>query len=181
MTNSKKIGFGGGCHWCTEAVFQSLIGIIDVQQGWIASDGEHNTLSEAVIIDYDDTLIPLEVLIEIHLNTHKSTSEHSMRKKYRSAIYVFSKEEEEENKIKNILEILQSKFENKLITQVLQFSEFKPSREAITNYYYKNPQKPFCETFINPKLKLLLERFNNYTDLNKVAHLNTKASCEPTE
>jgi peptide-methionine (S)-S-oxide reductase len=168
---NQKIGFGGGCHWCTEAVFQSLIGVKNVQQGWIASDGDHSTFSEAIIIDYDAILIPLEVLIEIHLFTHKSTSQHSMREKYRSAIYVFNKEEE--LKIGGTLESLQPKFNQKLITQILPFSEFKPSREAITNYYYNNPQKPFCETFISPKLKLLLERFSNYTDSNKIAHLNS--------
>ncbi|PWH82612.1 peptide methionine sulfoxide reductase [Algibacter marinivivus] len=171
MNSLQRIGFGGGCHWCTEAVFQSLHGVINVQQGWIASDGENNTFSEAVIIDYDARLIPLDVLIEIHLHTHKSTSAHSMRKKYRSAIYVFRKEDEEITK--DILESYQSKFNNKLITQVLPYSEFKPSREAITNYYFKNPQKPFCKTFINPKLKLLLKKFSTYTN-NKIAHLNTE-------
>ena len=171
MKKLNKIGFGGGCHWCTEAVFQSLIGVENVQQGWIASNGENDTFSEAVIIDYDSDLIPLEVLTEIHLHTHKSTSTHSMRKKYRSAIYVFN---DEEIQVSKILKVLQPKFNNNIVTQVLPFSDFKPSREEITNYYYKNPQKPFCETFINPKLKLLLERFEIYTDLNKIEHLNIK-------
>lgn len=171
MNSLQRIGFGGGCHWCTEAVFQSLIGVKNVKQGWITSDGENNTFSEAVIVDYDARLISLDILIEIHLHTHKSTSAHSMRKKYRSAIYVFNKKEE--IKINNLLEAFQPKFNNKLITQVLPYSEFKPSREAITNYYYKNPQKPFCETFINPKLKLLLEKFSSYAN-NKIAHINTE-------
>ncbi|GAA4241436.1 peptide-methionine (S)-S-oxide reductase [Winogradskyella damuponensis] len=174
MKHFEKIGFGGGCHWCTEAVFQSLIGVEQVQQGWISSSGDNATLSEAVIVNYNAALISLEVLIEIHLYTHKSTSDHSMRQKYRSAIYVF--DEIKENKVLNVLKTLQSKFNNKLVTQVLPFSEFKPSREAISNYYYKNPNKPFCETFINPKLKLLLERFGNYTDISKTAHLNIKVS-----
>lgn len=80
MKKLKKIGFGGGCHWCTEAVFQSLKGVKSVQQGWIASKNEHFEFSEAVIVDFDPSSIPLKVLIEIHLHTHKSTSEHSMRK-----------------------------------------------------------------------------------------------------
>ena len=41
-----KIGFGGGCHWCTEAVFQSLKGVAKVEQGWIASFDEYNSFSE---------------------------------------------------------------------------------------------------------------------------------------
>jgi peptide-methionine (S)-S-oxide reductase len=46
-----KIGFGGSCHWCTEAIFLSLKGVTAVKQGWIASDGQNSTFSEAVIVD----------------------------------------------------------------------------------------------------------------------------------
>ncbi len=77
MNKIDKIGFGGGCHWCTKAVFQSLNGVNNVKQGWIASDGEAFAFSEAVIVEYNAKIIPLEVLIEVHLRTHKSTSEHS--------------------------------------------------------------------------------------------------------
>ncbi len=94
MGNLEKIGFGGGCHWCTEAVFQSLKGVEKVEQGWIASEGEASTLSEAVIVHFDTSQISLVLLIEIHLLTHESTSEHSMRKKYRSAIYYFDVEQQ---------------------------------------------------------------------------------------
>ncbi|MBO6605821.1 peptide-methionine (S)-S-oxide reductase [Psychroserpens sp.] len=160
MKKLKKIGFGGGCHWCTEAVFQSLKGVKSVQQGWIASKNEHFEFSEAVIVDFDPSSIPLKVLIEIHLHTHKSTSEHSMRKKYRSAVYVFN--QEDEVIVMNTILELQSNFNNKLVTKVLGFSKFKPSREEIANYYYRNPKKPFCETFINPKLQFLLKEYSGY-------------------
>ena len=85
-----KIGFGGGCHWCTEAVFQSLKGVAKVEQGWIASFDEYDSFSEAVIVYYNETVISLETLIDVHLYTHRSNSDHSMRKKYRSAVYTFS-------------------------------------------------------------------------------------------
>ncbi len=165
----EKIGFGGGCHWCTEAVFQSLTGVDQVDQGWIASEGEATAFSEAVIVAYDMSKIPLKALIEIHLLTHKSTSDHSMRKKYRSAVYVFSKSQDA--KVNMILESLQVEFDHALVTQVLPFIEFKPSKEEFKAYYYKNPQKPFCENFIHPKLKLLLKRFSQYTNKEKLDHL----------
>lgn len=169
MDNLEKIGFGGGCHWCTEAVFQHLRGVKKVEQGWIASSGENNTLSEAVIVEFDASIISIEILIEVHLRTHKSTSKHSMRKKYRSAIYTFS---EKQNKtIKVILNNLQSKFEEKIITKIIPFVEFKASREQIQNYYKKNPEKPFCETFINPKLSLLLKEFTDFTRSEDLQHL----------
>jgi peptide-methionine (S)-S-oxide reductase len=93
-----------------------------------------------------------------------------MRKKYRSAIYYFNEEERE--LILAILKRFQSKFDNQLITQVLSFVSFKPSGNEIQNYYYKNPVKPFCTSFISPKLKLLLSSFSIFTDTEKLKHLN---------
>ena len=169
MEALSKIGFGGGCHWCTEAVFQSLEGVHSVEQGWIASDGEAFTFSEAVIVRYNSNRIPLNILLEVHLHTHKSTSEHSMRKKYRSAVYFFNNDDQKV--IKSIIKTLQPRFENKLVTQILPFKGFKPSGDNFKDYYYKNPQKPFCETFINPKLNVLLYKFTNYVVTEKLQHL----------
>jgi peptide-methionine (S)-S-oxide reductase len=54
---------------------------------------------------------------------------------------------------------------------VCPFQSFKASRDDIQNYYTKNPEKPFCETFINPKLKLVLERFSEHTNMEKLKYL----------
>ena len=160
MNTYTKIALGGGCHWCTEAVFQALKGVTKVEQGYVASVEENTSFSEAVIIHFNEAVIGLSVLIEIHLHTHKSTSNHSMRDKYRSAIYYFS--EVQKNEATDILNGLKNTFEEGIITEVLPFSEFKASREAIQNYYKKNPEKPFCKQFINPKLKLLVNKFSKH-------------------
>jgi peptide-methionine (S)-S-oxide reductase len=173
MNKLNKIVLGGGCHWCTEAVFQSLIGVSKVEQGFVASTDANSEFSEAVIVYFDDSKIPLSILIEVHLHTHKSTSNHSMRTKYRSAIYTFS--EDQNNLVKSHLELFQFQFQNKLITQILPFDRFKASREQIQNYYYNNPEKPFCESFINPKLQMLLKNFSKYTDQNKLKHLKNES------
>ena len=162
MDRKAKIAFGGGCHWCTEAVFQSLLGVKKVEQGFVASIGNQSTFSEAVIVHFSPCIISLKTLIEIHLHTHKSTVAHAMRTKYRSAIYYFSEEQkiEAETQLNNF----QTEFNNNLITKVYPFSRFKASREAIQNYYQKNPNKPFCERFINPKLNLLMRNFQDVVD-----------------
>ena len=159
-----KIALGGGCYWCTEAVFQSLIGISKVDQGFIASKDENNTFSEAVIVTFNSEEISLKTLVEVHLYTHKSTSQHSMRKKYRSAIYVFS--ESQKIEIHKIISNLQGNFQQEIITQILEFKEFKSSENQFKNYYYSNPEKPFCETFINPKLQFLLTHFSKQVKPN---------------
>ncbi|WP_349267471.1 peptide-methionine (S)-S-oxide reductase [Pseudalgibacter alginicilyticus] len=130
MKKLQKIGFGGGCHWCTEAIFLSLIGIEKVKQGYIASVGKNDSFSEAVIIHFNPKYISLKTLIEVHLLTHKSTTKHSMRHKYRSAIYTFYKNQ---NTLTNsIISGLQKDFQNQIITEIFTFNEFKASRQQIT-------------------------------------------------
>jgi peptide-methionine (S)-S-oxide reductase len=156
-----KIGLSGGCYWCTEAVFQSLIGVEEVTQGFISSEGKNETFSEAVIV-YFNKKIALKTLLEIHLHTHKCTVNHAMRNKYRSAIYYFTAVEKEESE--HILTTLQLDFKNQIITQILPFKNFKRSIEASQNYYIKNPQKPFCKKYIHPKLDLIERKFSSHAN-----------------
>ena len=158
LNNFEKIALGGGCHWCTEAVFQSLLGVKKVEQGYVASHADNSSFSEAVIVHFNSDVIPLKRLIEIHLYTHKSTVLHSMREKYRSAVYTYSEIQKQE--AIHIIKALQLDFKDKIITKVHDFHSFKASREEIQNYYLKDPQKPFCKTFITPKLRLLLAQFS---------------------
>jgi len=164
-----KIGLGGSFHWCTEAIFNSLKGVIQVEQGWLASNGVFDTFSEGIIVTFDTDVIDLKTLIKIHLHTHSCTKNHSMRTKYRSAIYTFDREDFKSSEL--ILKELQIDFEQDIITQVLAFKKFKLNIEDQLNYYYKNPEKPFCETFINPKLQYILAKFSNQVDTEKLHHL----------
>ena len=138
----QTIGFGGSCHWCTEAIFQSLIGVEKVGQGWMSSKSPNETLSEAVVVNFNPNQISLETLVEIHLLTHSCTSEHSMRSKYRSAIYYFDVGQKE----KAILAIdqLQKDFQDQIITRVLEFGTFQLNQETFLNYFKKNPENHFA-------------------------------------
>jgi len=153
----RKIGFGGGCHWCTEAIFQSVKGVEKVDQGWIKSTAPQDNWSEAVIVHFDDSEIPLQVLIEIHLLTHSSSSIHNLREKYRSAIYTFSKAQNHD--CAGIMSQLQPEENEKYITQILPFVDFKLNQEEFLNYFATRTDAPFCETYIRPKLKMLLEKY----------------------
>ena len=159
---SAKIGLGGGCHWCTEAVFQSLKGVHKVEQGFVASDGAYSSFSEAVIVHFDEMIISLKNLISIHLHTHESTSQHSMRNKYRSAVYHFN--DKDQISSTQILKEVQKDFDKKIITGVFSFREFKPSDEMSRDYYFSDTEKPFCTTYITPKLKLLLSQFSEHVN-----------------
>lgn len=162
---SARIGFGGGCHWCTEAVFQALKGVEKVEQGWIAGQDEPKFFSEAVIVYFNQTSIPLAILIEIHLRTHSATSNHFLRTRYRSAVYAFDQSQQQESQ--SAIEALQNQFDDPLVTQVLRFGAFRMNQPRYQNYYQKNPGRPFCQTYIDPKLELLRARYADYLSVEE--------------
>jgi peptide-methionine (S)-S-oxide reductase len=102
-------------------VFQSLLGVIKVEQGYVESIGDNSSFSEAVIVYFnsDETV---KTLIEIHLHTHQSTSNHSMRHKYRSQSIRFLKSKTGSGA--NHCNISRA-FRKELITQVLTFQNLK--------------------------------------------------------
>jgi len=164
-----KVGFGGSCHWCTEAIFRSIVGVIKVDQGWISSLGSNSGFSEGVRVNFDPNKIDLPTLISIHLHTHSCTADHSMRRKYRSAVYTYSGSQL--NQAKAVIDALQKEFDKPIITQVIPFNEFKINKEQYLDYYYKNPFNQFCETYINPKLRNLLQQFSTVADMDKLSQL----------
>ena len=159
------IGFGGGCHWCTEAVFNSLVGVEQVTQGFIRSTAPNDSLSEAVQLRFNPSQIPLAVLIEIHLRTHSSTSNHTFREKYRSAVYTSGDALRDE--VLEAISSLQSDFEKPLITQVLPLVEFQASPDYYQRYYQKHSQGAFCQRYVDPKLALIRRKFSEQTLLSK--------------
>ncbi|EIJ38202.1 peptide-methionine (S)-S-oxide reductase [Galbibacter orientalis] len=161
-----KIALSGSCYWCMEAIYQSLVGVKKVAQGFVASKEYKDQFSEAIIVHFIPDEISLKTLIEIHLHTHKSTVNHSWRDAYKSAIYTFS--EEQKDKSMEVLELLQKEFSEEIITKVYSFESFKPSEEMFHNYYFSNPEKPFCKSYINPKLKKLLKEFSEFTNKEKL-------------
>jgi peptide-methionine (S)-S-oxide reductase len=152
-----EAGFGGGCHWCTEAVFQALCGVTAVRQGYIASDPPHDTYSEAVAVTWDPARIGLSDLIAVHLATHASTSDHKLRGKYRSAVYVHGAGDAVAARA--AIDGLARQIGSAFVTSVLPFRSFKPSEARFQNYYARNREGPFCNSYIEPKLAVLRQRF----------------------
>ena len=162
----KKIGLSGSCYWCTEAIFLSLRGVTKVEQGWLSSFADDDWFSEGIIVTYMPDVLSLKNLIAIHLHTHSSTKVHSMRDKYRSAVYAM--EPYQNTEIKHNLALLQDEFELPLITRAYTFNQFKPSDGSMQNYYYSDPQRPFCENIITPKLKKLFASHAHLMDKDKL-------------
>ena len=157
---TQTLTLGGGCHWCTEAVFDHLRGVSLTEQGFARSDPPHDAWSEAARVTFDPDTLPLAVLLDIHLRTHASTSDHSMRGKYRSAVYV----EDDRETMRAMLAELQRDFDRPLVTQVLPLRAFRLNAPQFLDYYRTNPDRPFCRSYIDPKLAMLRKDYGRWVD-----------------
>ncbi len=153
----EKIGFGGGCHWCTEGVFQALKGVLQVAQGFIQSEAPSDTWAEGVIVSFDPGVISLEILAEVHLRTHSANGTYSPGGRYRSAIYVFEAEQRE--KAMHAIARFATETGAASRTLVLPFLGFKPSDGRYQDYYRTDPSRPFCRRYIDPKLDYIRRHF----------------------
>lgn len=154
------VGFGGGCHWCTEAVFTAVSGVTRVEQGYIRSDEPDDSFSEAVAITFEPAVIALERLIDIHLQTHSSTSAHRMRGKYRSAVYAY--DAEQAAAARDCIDQLQRGFAAPIVTRVLPFRGFRASDGKFHRYSEKHADGPFCRRYVDPKIDILRENFGSH-------------------
>ncbi|MDC7812256.1 peptide-methionine (S)-S-oxide reductase [Sphingomonas koreensis] len=152
-----KIGFGGGCHWCTEGVFQALRGVTQVDQGFIQSEPPADTWAEGVIVTFDPSVISLETLAEVHLRTHSSGRARSPRGKYRSAVYTF--EPTQLSEAERAVHRFAEEAAKEIHTQVIPFVGFLPSDERYQNYYRTDPTRPFCRRYIDPKLDFIRREY----------------------
>ena len=112
------------------------------------------------MVDFDESLIPLDVLIAVHLRTHASTSPHKMRGKYRAAVYTYG--DDQAGKVRDLIAADQPNFDAPLVTLILPFVDFKASDTRFQNYYATDAERPFCTTSIDPKLAKIRRDYADY-------------------
>jgi peptide-methionine (S)-S-oxide reductase len=163
----EKVGFGGGCHWCTEGVFQALKGVIQVDQGFIRSEPPSDSWAEGVIVTFDPTVIGLATLAEVHLGTHSANERYSPGGRYRSAIYVCAATQREDavRTIARSATVTNAPAR----TLVLPLLGFRASEPRYQDYYRTDPDRPFCRRYIDPKLDYLRRHFADITRAGKAA------------
>lgn len=163
--------FGGGCFWCTEAVFENLKGVISVMPGYAGGDAENPTYeevcagrtghAEVIKITYDPERITYNDLLIVFFATHDPTTKNrqgnDVGTQYRSIILYASEDQkrEAEEFIKNIDEPGKP-----IVTELAPLKKFYPAEEYHRQYYLKNASRPYCRVVINPKLEKLKDKFN---------------------
>lgn len=173
MTTTEFAVFGGGCFWCTEAVFQRLNGVISVMPGYAGGKLSHPSYqmvstgltghAEVVRIEFDPSIISYEDLLEVFWAVHDPTTLNrqgaDVGTQYRSVIFYNSPEQKKaaENSRKRLQE--SGELKAPIVTKIEPLKECFTAEEYHHNYYNNNRQNMYCQLVISPKLQHLQEKF----------------------
>lgn len=173
MSELQTITLGGGCFWCTEAVFVKVRGVTDVESGYsnghvlrpsyeqvCSGDTGHN---EVVKLVYDPAQISLREILEIFFVIHDPTTLNRQGNdagtQYRSGIYVSTPEQGE---IANnmLADMTQAKvFGRPIVTEVLPLSNYWPAEDYHQDFFERNPFQGYCMAVAAPKVEKFRKTF----------------------
>ncbi len=161
-----KATFGGGCFWCTEAVYAQIKGVESVVSGYIGGQVPNPNYkqvcsgttghAEAVEITYDPVVVPYEKLLEIFFSTHDPTTLNrqgaDVGTQYRSAIF-FHDDEQKQIAQQVIIRLNAAKvFPSKIVTKLEPATVFYPAEDYHQDYFALNGFQPYCQAVIAPKV-----------------------------
>ena len=173
MSNSQTITLGGGCFWCTEAVFVKVRGITDVESGY--SNGQvkqpsyedvcsgRTGCNEVVKLTYDPTDITLNEILEIFFVVHDATTLNRQGNdagtQYRSGIYYSTPEQKRiaEDMIRQMGE--DKLFGKPVVTEVLPIANYWPAEDYHQDYFENNPNQGYCVAVAGPKVAKFRKTF----------------------
>lgn len=174
---------GGGCFWCTEAIFKRLNGVTSVISGYsggITNNPSYDKVSmgtsqhaESIQIEFDPSVISYEKILEVFWATHDPTTLNrqgaDVGTQYRSVIFYHSNLQKEKA-LESKEEMEKSgKLKDKIVTQIIPFEKFYNAEDYHQNFYEKNESSPYCQIIINPKIQKLLEEFKKNTKEDSIS------------
>ncbi len=176
MSTTNIIFFASGCFWCTEAVFKRVKGVIAITPGYIDGTIKNPAYrevcsgrtghAECVKIEYDSTIVNLNVLLAVNFSTHDPTTlnrqGYDVGTQYRSGIY-FSTEQQEQI-IQEYVAYLENEkvFDNSIVTEIKPAETFYSAETEHHDYYDQNLEQRYCEVVIAPKIAKLRASFVDY-------------------
>ncbi|MDR0237445.1 peptide-methionine (S)-S-oxide reductase MsrA [Acinetobacter sp.] len=164
--------FGGGCFWCTEAVFLQLKGVQKVVSGYAGGHTTNPTYeaicngdtnhAEVILIDFDEQQISYKQLLTVFFAIHDPTTlnrqGNDIGTQYRSVIYYFNEIQKAESE--SFIEQLKADGLN-IVTELSPAPIFHPAEEYHQNFFARNPAQGYCNFAIPPKLLKLHSQFQN--------------------
>jgi methionine-S-sulfoxide reductase len=172
MSYTKNIILGGGCFWCTEAVFKKINGVLSVFPGYIGGNAADPTYreictgltghAEVIKVDYDSRVVSLKDVLMIFFSTHDPTTlnrqGNDIGTQYRSSIFTSNLKE---IKIINdyITELNQSNnYSSPVVTTIEMENIFYMAEDYHHDYFEMNQNAPYCSMVIKPKLNKFLKK-----------------------
>ena len=168
---------GGGCFWCTEAIFQRVKGVSTVVSGYSGGKYPNPTYreicegtsghAEVIQISFDEQQISVEDLLLIFFHTHDPTSlnrhGNDIGTQYRSVI--FYADETQRLAAENVIKQLENDrvFDSPIVTELSPLKTFYPAEAYHQDYYNQNSYQPYCSMLIAPKLNKFLAAFKEKT------------------
>ena len=157
--------FGGGCFWCTEAVFQMLPGVKSVASGYAGGTKVNPTYkevcagntghAEVIQVQYDPKAVSYEKLLETFWEAHDPTTLNRQGAdngtQYRSII-LYSSEAQRAAAVKSKAQA-QKHFRQPIVTEIVPLMKFYPAEDYHQDYYRANPNQPYCRVVIRPKVE----------------------------
>jgi peptide-methionine (S)-S-oxide reductase len=164
--------FGGGCFWCTEAVFAGLKGVHSVMPGYaggVTPNPTYESVSsgksghaEVIKIEYDSSQISFKDLLTVFFATHDPTTLNrqgaDVGTQYRSLILYTTNEQKQE--AEDFINDLDQGAPQKVVTELKPFEKFFEAEAYHREYYQKNSDAPYCQVVISPKLEKLKKKFS---------------------
>jgi peptide-methionine (S)-S-oxide reductase len=157
---------GGGCFWCTEAVFSDLKGVLSVYPGYAGGTAPNPSYedvctgrtghAEVVQIDFDPAQIGYEDLLRIFFTVHDPTTRNrqgaDIGTQYRSIILAHDAAQRAaaERVIREVTD--QKLWRGPIVTEVVPFERFWPAEAYHRDYFRRNPEKGYCQIVIAPKV-----------------------------
>jgi len=172
MSNQVAV-FGGGCFWCTEAVFDELRGVKSVVSGYTGGNNKNPTYeqvcmgntghAEVIKIDFDPSEVSFRDLMTVFFATHDPTTlnrqGNDVGTQYRSAIF-YDDEKQREEAAAFMKELDEAKtFKNSIVTTLEPLTEFYPAEDYHQKFFARNPFQGYCQYMIPPKLTKLHKQF----------------------
>lgn len=172
---NETIVFGGGCFWCTEAVFKMIKGVESVIPGYSGGTTLNPTYeqvctgttghAECTKVDYNPSLVSFRDLLTVFFGSHDPTTlnrqGNDVGTQYRSVIFYTTEAQKKETE-DFISEINSSNNQGaRVITEVLPLEKFYEAENYHKDYFERNPNQAYCQIIINPKLDKVKENFAN--------------------
>ncbi len=164
---------GGGCFWCTEAVFSQLKGVTGVESGYSGGSVPNPTYqqvctdttghAEVVQVTFDPRTISFRDILEIFFSIHDPTTLNrqgaDVGTQYRSVIF-YGNEEQRKTAEKVIAEVNSGNaHQDPIVTQVVPLKAFYKAEEYHQEYFKNNAEQPYCQIVIAPKLSKFRQHY----------------------